>query len=241
MKTILSFLPFICFSLVFYSCETKETVVPSEKITTQQETFTDYHSIDASNAFTVYVSFSETEEKIEIEANENVHPYIIVEKVSDKLIIKLKDNISIKGSATLHAYITTKEVIDYSASGASRFLLLDKLSGKDVGIWLSGASIFNAYLDTESVSADLSGASVVDLAGSSDLLQVSASGASTVRSYAFIVKDLTINLSGASNAYLTVNVKMDVVASGASNLYYKGTAVINSQDLSGGSNIQKMD
>lgn len=62
-----------------------------------------------------------------------------------------------------------------------------------------------------------------------------------MRSYGFEVNKLIADLTGASNAYITVVESMDITASGASNVHYKGEAVIISQELSGGSNIIKED
>jgi hypothetical protein len=50
-----------------------------------------------------------------------------------------------------------------------------------------------------------------------------------------------VNLSGASNVSLTVTDEMDVSASGSSIVRYKGDAVINSQNLTGGSQIIHMN
>ncbi len=61
------------------------------------------------------------------------------------------------------------------------------------------------------------------------------------RSYKMITQDISLQLSGASHASLTVNGNNDFIASGASILKYKGTGEINYLDLSGGSQILKMD
>ena len=54
-------------------------------------------------------------------------------------------------------------------------------------------------------------------------------------------KELFIDLSGASDAYLTVTELIDIKASGASSLKYKGDALIDHKDLSGASEIIKKD
>jgi hypothetical protein len=67
-----------------------EQVKPSGAITTRNEAFEDYDMIEASHAFQVYVNFSDTEESIEIEANDNLHQYIEVKKINNVLHIGLK-------------------------------------------------------------------------------------------------------------------------------------------------------
>ena len=231
---------FAAVSLFLSSCELHESIVPSSNITTREKSASDYDAIDISHAFTVYVNFSDTEESIEIEANENLHPYISVRKVSRTLIIELENNINIRGNATLNVYITTKNVTDYTASGASSFIVEDKLSDHDVKIDLSGASFFSGDLETDYTDASLSGASHLELEGNTGSFTLDASGASSIRDYNFIVDNLDIDLSGASDAHLTVNNEISADVSGASSLYYRGTGVVSHQNVSGASEIIKV-
>jgi hypothetical protein len=229
-------------TLVFFtSCEFDERIIPSGDVTTEVKHFSDYDAIDVSNAFNVYVNFSDDEEIIEIEAEENLHPYIVVRKVSGTLIIGLQDHINIRGNATLNVYITTKKVVDYTASGASSFIVEDKLSAGSVSIYLSGASNFLGDLEVTHANAKLSGASNVEIEGNAESFDVSASGASNIRDYDFIIENLDIELSGASNAFLTVNNELSIDISGASNLYYRGTGVITDLNVSGASQVIKTD
>ncbi len=237
MKTKIIAILIAVLTVSFYSCEINEHIVPSGDITTQVKYFSDYDAIDVSNAFTVYVNFSETEESIEIEADDNLHPYIEVRKVSGTLFIGLRNHVSIRGNTTLRVYITTRNVTDYASSGASNFIIEDKLSANTVNIHLSGASYFSGDLDVNHAIASLSGASNIEVEGNADSFDVSASGASNIGDYDFIVDDLDVDLSGASNVWLTVNHELSVRASGASNVYYRGTGVVVSQNLSGASHI----
>ena len=56
--------------------------------------------------------------------------------------------------------------------------------------------------------------------------------------YDLIVDYLNIELSGASEAFLLINETIDINASGASVLNYKGNAVVNNQKLSGSSEVR---
>lgn len=239
MKTKILFMIVAGLGMVMSSCEIPNRVIPSGNLTTQVKYISDYDAIEASNAFTVYVNFSENEESIEIEADDNLQPYIEVRKVSGTLIIGLRNNINVRGNATMRAYITTRQVTGYTASGASNFFIDNDLTANAVNIHLSGASYFGGYLNVNHVSISMSGASNVEIEGSTDSFDVSASGASNLGSYDFMADDLDVDLSGASNVWLTVNHELSVRASGASNVYYTGTGVVVSQNLSGASHIIK--
>jgi len=239
-KTITATIILICI-IIMNACDSVKDVIPSENVITQEYTFSEYENIETESAFTIYLNFSDTEESIVVESNENLFQYIEVTKSSDNLKIGFRENISIKGSATLKAYITTKNIKGFSASGASRFIVDDAIETDDVTVFLSGASQFSGELFVESLIADLSGASSMDLEGETASCNITASGASSVGNFDFSTGYLKVNLSGASSASLTVTGEMDVSASGASTVRYKGDATINSQNLSGGSQIIDMN
>jgi hypothetical protein len=237
MKTKIITATIVLAGIILNACDSVKDVVPGNNVITQEYTFSGYENIETESAFTVYVEFSDTEESIVVEANENLFEYIEVSKGSDNLKIGFRENISIKGSATLQAYVKTKNISGYVATGASRFIVEDEIFTEDVTVFLSGASQFMGEIYAENLYAEMSGASSMKISGESASTDVTASGASGIGDFEFSTEYLRVNFSGASIASLTVTDKMDVSASGASIIRYKGGAVINSQNLSGGSQI----
>jgi hypothetical protein len=236
----------IIFSLLiivlFTGCEFSQTLVtPVDDISTKEFSFNAYSDLIVSHAFKVQVYFSDKEESIKIEANENLHQYIKVVKDGYALQIGLADNILIKGKATLKAYVTTRMLNSFSGSGASRIAVEDIIKETDVAIDLSGASYFTGEVNAEEIIADISGASEINVSGFTNKCSVSASGASKFKDYTLETDYLYGDLSGASKAYITINKEISIQASGASHLYYKGQASPISQDLSGGSKIIKTE
>jgi hypothetical protein len=161
--------------------------------------------------------------------------------VNNTLEIGLRNNINIRGSATLKAYITTKRVSSFSGSGATQFTIQSPVESENVSIHLSGASNFSSDILTNELLADLSGASAMNISGLSNDFTIEASGASVCRDYGFETDYLKADISGASSLYLTVNEEIDVEASGASNLKYRGDAIVTHQDISGASSIKKVN
>lgn len=228
--------------LLITSCQNINTVIPSSSVTTQEEHYENYNGIEVSTAFTVDVHFSDIDEIIEIEANDNLHQYIEVEKINNVLRIRLKNGTNVRGNSTLKAHITTKNHLEtYSASGASRIILNNELVAEFVSISLSGASTFTGNIDAKSISLFVDGASSTSIEGSTELLTADVSGASLINNYELQSHDVNLNLSGASQVSLTANGVIDITASGASFCRYKGDATIDHINLSGASQIIKMD
>lgn len=243
MKTKITLGLIAALCILLSSCEQfGNSVVPSGSITEQAKNISDFDGISASHAFNVYITFTEATESIRIEANENLHEYIEVKKNGGILSIGLKDNINIRrGSATLNAYISAISLTDFDASGASNIYLQNSLIENNVYVDLSGASNLSGYVEVRQLTADISGASNLELTGIAKDVEFDASGASNLNDYGLSITNFDADLSGASNAYVTVNNELFIEASGASNVSYKGNGIVKRQDLSGASNIRKVD
>ena len=241
MKTKAILVALFALSILFTSCKKNEDVTPSNDVTTVNKSISGYSQLNVSDPFKVYVTFSDTEEKIQIEANSNIQQYISCEKKNNQLVIYLDDNVNISGTTTLNVYITTKQLDAFYAAGATTIQLQNELNGGNVSVELTGASTFNGTMNIDKLNSKLTGASNLNLTGTSASIELDATGASNLSDYGFETNSLTCDLEGASNVYLTIQQTLDVKASGGSNVYYKGNGVVSSQDLSGGSTIQKMD
>jgi len=227
--------------ILFTSCKKNDDVTPSNTVTTVNKTITGYSQLNVSDPFKVYVTFSDTEESIQIEANQNLQQYITCEKKNNQLVIGIDDNIDIKGTSTLNVYITTKQLDAFYAAGATTIQLQNELNGGNVSVELTGACTLNGTMFVNDLNIDITGASNLNISGTSASVDLDATGASNLKDYGFETNNFTCDLEGGCNVNLTVQQSLNVKANGASNVYYKGNGTVSSQNLSGGSTIQKMN
>ncbi|WP_299534189.1 head GIN domain-containing protein [Ulvibacterium sp.] len=240
MKSVLVFAVLIVLSLQMVSCD-YETIRASDRISTVGYGFTDYSRLQVSNAFNVYIRFSDVEESIEVEANDNIQDRIIIQKEGNTLRVRLKNHTNLRGNVTLNVFITTREISDFDISGASNVTLESPLSTREVDLEVSGASSFSGEMNLTDLDIRASGASHIDVFGNTESLRARLSGSSDLKDYDLEIAELDIDLSGASDAYLTVTESIDIEASGASTLRYRGDATVNLRRLSGASEIIKTD
>jgi hypothetical protein len=223
------------------ACE-KDNINPSSNITIQDRTIEVYTGIEIGSIFQADITYSADVNKIEIEANENLHAYIDVIKQGNNLVIKLKDNTDIQGQATLKAHITTTNPIGYIAvHDASSLTMLNAQSIGAIELSVSDASILSGKLDADISTVYIDDASSIYLEGTSNQITVNAKDASELSGLDLIVKDAVCRLSEASKASLTVTETIDLEASDASVFRYKGDAVITNIDLTEASQIIKLN
>jgi len=73
--------------------------------------------LEGNDNFKVYINFSDTEEKLRVQANDNLHNYILINKEDIKLTVKLDNVQRIKGKETLNVFITTKNIDNFTIKG----------------------------------------------------------------------------------------------------------------------------
>lgn len=203
----------------------------------------DFHGINVSNAFDVYLSQG-NEEAVAVSASE--------EKFREKIKVEVKDGILFigyengfhifnEGKRKLKAYISLKNIDKLTVSGACDVFIMEKLKADKLVIHLSGASDLKGKLDIkDELSVNLSGASDMKISGAASKFTVNANGASDFKGYDFVTDYCDAKASGASGVQITVNKELSAQASGASDVKYKGDAVIRDLKTSGASNVSRM-
>jgi hypothetical protein len=158
---------------------------------------------------------------------------------ASKLNLKIetgKFNSEISGASEMTATITSTDS-DIRLSGSSE-IMLDMATGNFV-YKSSGASYASGNIEAISTSLYLSGSSNIELTGSGGDIHLSGSGASNFKLAQYYVKDVDIELSGASNANMNISGMIQGYLSGSSDLIYKGNPILSDRlDISGGSRIQ---
>jgi len=107
------------------------------------------------------------------------------------------------------------------------------------GVNFSGASN-STIRDFENNQFDLilSGASILNISGSTKYFNAEVSGASNLNTYDYYAEDVDANVSGASKAKIFADVKLNVTASGASTVFYRGNPILV-KNVSGASTVRK--
>lgn len=232
----------IVIALVFVgltSCG-KYRVKPSSNITTETHDVSGFDQVEISDAIQAEIEFTSGTEGVVVEANSNVHKYIRVRTINNRLVIDLERNVHFKDEPTIEVKISAISLERVEASGASNVSLLDTCTSSYFDVKLSGASNFKGTLTTGNLDIDLSGASNCNLLGTATSANMELSGASNFGTLNFEMEDLILSMSGASKTTCTVNGTVSVKASGASSLLFSGNATIVKEDLSGASTVERL-
>jgi eukaryotic-like serine/threonine-protein kinase len=196
-----------------------KTIVGSGKMATKSWDVADFGRVQIRSTFHTKISKGRAF-KVTTTTDDNVLPYVEVEKDGNLLKVGLKKNQSYKLEKSPEAEIVLPALVGVDVSGASKGHLEGFDSEKDVAVHLSGASKLDGSLRSEKAKLETSGASSLTLTGGAQAAEVTGSGASHLLLGEFPLKQGKVDLSGASTADIVVQstAPFAVTMSGASKL-----------------------
>lgn len=203
-----------------------------------------FSEISVSNSIDLYLTQSGEEAVAVSAASTEYRDKIRVTIDGGVLRISLDDNNKMwknNGNRKLKAYVSFKTLNKLSASGASDVYVETDIKSNELVLRFSGASDFKGQrINANELSVNISGASDINIKGGTvTTLKVDASGASDFNGYDLIADNCSAEASGASDIKITVNNELNVRASGASGVHYKGNGKIRDLKTSGASSVNR--
>jgi hypothetical protein len=203
-----------------------------------------FQSIHVSNAFDVYITQG-SEEAVAVSASETKYRDNIKVEVKNWVLKisyeKKKGFLSGLRSdkMNLKVYISVKNIEKLNVSGFCNVYFDGIIKAENLKLVLSGSSDIKGALDVKKLNANISGASHAWISGTASQLDVNASGASRFNGYGLNADFCNVSASGASKVQITVNKELSAIASGASDVLYKGEGVIRDVKASGAGKVSR--
>lgn len=138
----------------------------------------------------------------------------------------------------IEVLITLPNLTHIEVNGSCQANISGFTKADDFTIVISGVSEAVAEVNANNLNADISGASQLSLNGKANAAQVEVSGASGLKAYNFVCKEMTADVSGASQAEVHVTDKLTAEAAGASTVYYKGNTKNVQSESAGASSVK---
>ena len=232
---------FLSVTLLLFACMSFAQKTMITDANAEQRTLNgSFNAIKISGGIDLYLSQYETE-SIAVSASEDKYRERI-KTVIENGTLKIYydgDKMWNTGNKKLKAYVSFRNLENLTASGASDVVVTGAITVPALRIECSGASDFKGAVKVDKLTIELSGASDAKISGSASEVSIQSSGASDVKGYDLVTENCTAKASGASDINITVNKELNVHASGASDVYYKGSAVIRDLHSSGSSTVAR--
>ena len=201
-----------------------------------------FQELDVHSAIEVVICDSVSDVCAQTDAN--LMPYLQIAQSGERLSVGFRNGVRWSGVSHCRVLLPTQPTLaDINVSGASSLFIEQPLTAPDVDINVSGASAIDVVVVAHDADLNISGSSSAMLQGDVRTLEVSVSGASRLLSekqegmFLLVADKVEGSVSGSSVMNVHSDGEIDCNVSGASTIYYTGTARTHNSECSGSSLI----
>jgi hypothetical protein len=215
----------------------RETVYGNGNLVTEERHADSFDRLKVSSGIDVIITQGE-KESIQVVADENLLEYIKTEIYDNTLKIYTDANIRHAKSKEVHLVYKKLREIDISSAGDVEGT--NRMKTDDLDIDLSSAGDLSLDVEAIKITCNISSAGDAHLSGTVDELDADLSSAGDLNASDLVARKAHVNSSSAGNARICATEEVDLTASSAGDIYYKGDPkTININKSSAGSIIKK--
>jgi len=183
-----------------------------------------FKQLDVSGIGEVTVTQGDVE-SLEVEAEDNIMPYIETEVRGDTLVLGLRSSTQQpcpKPTKPVKFQLQVREVVGLSVSGSAS-VASPSLSVPELSIDISGAaSVDVQHIRTERLRSAISGCGSVSLAGEADTQELKISGAGSLAARDLVSRVCHVEVSGTGSAVVHASETLKLDVSGVASVSYAG-------------------
>jgi hypothetical protein len=201
-----------------------------------------FTSLASSGAFDVEISYGNSD-KITLQMDENLLPYIETRVEDGKLSIKTKNKINIRSASKMVVYVSMKKITGLYQSGSG------DISGEGAftnnsktDIKLSGSGNIKLAFDSfEDLDISLSGSGNINLnRGKTGTISTQLSGSGNIDCSNILSEEVVAAISGSGNVKINASKSIEAKISGSGNVFYKGSAANIKSKIAGSGKLVKI-
>ncbi|PVD53244.1 DUF2807 domain-containing protein [Terrimonas sp.] len=225
MKHILV-LPFLL--LLVHSCINRETVHGNGNETTESRNPGSFKRIQLMGSMDVEIKKGD-ERSVEINAEENLLPYIETKVEGDKLIVKFSDDVNIDADKDIIVKVTTPALTEASVMGSGDISGDGKFESDDkIEINVLGSGNVKMELDAPAIEAKVTGSGDIDIAGNTKDATYNTMGSGNIKASDLKAENTEAKTMGSGNIRAFASVKLKATIMGSGDISYKGGGAVTS-------------
>lgn len=201
-------------------------------ITEKREIDNDFSRVKASSGIDLYIKQG-SKVSLTVEADENLHDYIMTEVEGDQLKIYVDGNIW--RAKAKKVYLTVTSIEELRATSGSDVYSESVIKAKDLEVSTSSGADMRIEVDAENVTSSSSSGSDLRITGKSNTHSTNATSGSSIHAYGLESKDVTAKVSSGADIGVYASESIDARASSGGDIRYKGNPErVNKKTSSGG-------
>lgn len=216
----------------------KSKTISKGKTTSIERSISDFTKLDVAGSFDVVLSISKTN-KINLEGDENIIPYLKTEIVEDVLKIYLDnpDNLNFKGSVKIN--VPVKQLNELSFRGSGTIFSNEGIKSEKFKLEASGSGDLEINIISEKSSVSLKGSGSIKIKGTTNELSLSQTGSGDINAANFISKNAEADLKGSGSIKINVTNNLKANLQGSGDINYSGNPKNVDKKIGGSGSISK--
>lgn len=197
----------------------RQTVRGNRDVVTKDRKAESFTGIKVSSGIDIYLKQG-SNESISVEADENLHEYIITEVKNN--VLNVYTDANIRDAERKRVYVTMREVNSVSASSAGDVIGETPIKTDRLELSASSAGDIKLEVTAKEIKLDISSSGDITLTGVAETLDGSLSSAGNLNAFDLKVREADISASSAGDADINVSEKITARASSAGDINYIG-------------------
>jgi len=227
-------------ALIMMLCTNHEIISQSvrgnEEVVIQEREISAFRGIIATGGFELYLEQGDSP-KVVVEADENLHNYIITEVRNEMLDIKVEADV--RKSKALKVFVTLVDIDHLIAIGAVNIKSDVTINLNSLQVFISGISAIKLVVSAKELEIEVTDAAYAYLSGNVNIFNFRVNDEAELDAFSLIANTCDAKVSGTCEAKIYVLDEFKMRVTGESNLYYKGDPLITDRISSGSGFIVK--
>ncbi len=198
----------------------RKTVYGNNKVTTQERKTNSFTGIKVSTGIDVFLNQGKEDGTLTVEADDNLHEYILTE-VRDG-ILHVYTEANIRDAERKRVYVNMREVNSISTSSAGDVIGQTPVKTDRIKLSASSAGDIKLELYADEIDVNISSSGDMTLSGEADIIEADLSSAGDLNAFELRVREADLSVSSAGNADVNVSEKITARASSAGDINYRG-------------------
>ena len=218
----LRFLTFAIAILSISACthaQYRKTVHGNGNVVTKDRKAEDFAGIKVSSGIDVYLKQGNNM-SITVDADENLHEYILTEVRNG--VLNVYTDANIRESKMKRVYVTMKDINSVRTTSAGDVVGETPVKSDRLELSASSAGDIKLEVTSKEININISSSGDMTLSGETDILEADLSSAGDLNAYELTVREADISASSAGDADINVTEKLTARASSAGDINYRG-------------------
>lgn len=197
----------------------RRTVYGNNKVVKEKREAGQFTALRVSSGIDVYLTQGDRE-SIEVEADENLHEYILTDIRNG--VLHVYTEVNIREAEEKRVYVTMKDIESLSTSSAGDIIGQTPVKSDRLELSVSSAGDIKLEIQVKEIKAGVSSSGDVTLTGEADMLFANLSSAGDLNAYGLVAREADVSASSAGDADINVTEKLRARSSSAGDINYRG-------------------